>query len=373
MVANFHPIRVGIAGFGYWGAHLARNVAGARGTDLVAIADPHPGRAETAGLQYPHARICSDVSSLAADPQIDSIILATPAGTHAELALEALHRGKHVLVEKPLSLTSNGARAIVEVSNRRGLTLMVGHTFLYAPAVQRLARLVREGTLGTIRHVNSQRLLGRARRDCDVLWDLAAHDISILMHVLGEVPSEVSGIGYQHMSLGRYDTCFAHLRFPSGADASLHVSWVNPYKVRLLTLVGTRQMAIYDDVPLDEKVTVYGAGLDDAERAAGLDDSAESEFSRLDLRHSAGDKFIPGLAPDEPLLAEVEAFASSCCSGATPLASSLFGLTVVLVLEAITESIASGGVRVPVPSAGPEPIAVVDAPLADGFGLELRC
>lgn len=336
---------VGIVGLGYWGSHLARNVVAARGARLAAIAEAEKYPAERAQAEYPQARLHRDLDSLLADEDVGAVIVATPAATHVEFAMKVLQSGRHVLVEKPLALDVAGGRALVDEARTRGLVAMVGHTFLYSPAVQRLAQLVKDGALGQTRYADSRRLLGQARRDCDVLWDLGAHDVSVLMTVLGETPHEVTGDAYRHMSLRQYDTCFAHLFFPSGVDASLHVSWVNPFKVRLLTLVGTRQMAIYDDVPLDQKVTVFGAGLDDAEPRPPIADD-DSPFANMDLKTTAGDRFIPGLSSEEPLLREVEDFVAACAGGRAPLATAQFGLDVVLVLEAISGSIARGGVRV---------------------------
>lgn len=339
-------VGVGIVGYGYWGVNLARNVVAARGVELVGIADPRAWRRDRAQEDHPAVPRYESVELLLDQPEVEAVMLATPASTHTALGLQVMAAGRHVLIEKPLALDTSSAAALVDEAESKGLALMVGHTFLYAPAVERLRKMVSGGMLGQLRYADARRHLGQARSDCDVLWDLGAHDVSILLSVLGERPSQVSGRGYSHMSIGRYDTCFAHLLFPSGVDASLNLSWVNPFKVRLLTLVGTTQMAIYDDVPLNQKVTVYGAGLDDAERLVLAEREGEIEdgpFAHLDLRTSAGDLFIPGLSATEPLAREVEDFGRACATGSRPLADGHLGLEVVRVLEAISTSMASDG------------------------------
>ena len=336
--------RVGLVGFGYWGNNLARNVVAARGLDLVAIADGDAGRLDRARDDYPGVDLLSDLGAVLARDDIEAVIIATPAATHVEMACQALATGRHILVEKPAALDVAGATRIADEADRCGRVAMVGHTFLYSPAVERLKDLVAAGDLGELRYIDSRRLLGQARADCNVLWDLGAHDVSILLEVLGEMPARVMGRMYAHMSIGQQDTCYANLEWPSGVDASLQLSWVNPQKVRHLTLVGTRRMAIYDDVPLSQKVTVHGAGLDDAEAVltgAVADDA--SPFGRMDLRTSAGDVFIPGLSAEEPLLREVSDLAAACAGRSVPRASARFGLKVVAVLEAIARSAAEGG------------------------------
>jgi len=339
-------VGVGVVGYGYWGINLARNVVAARGVELVGIADPRAWRRERASEDHPAVPRFESLDQMLEQPEVGAVLLSTPASTHAELGLQVMAAGRHVLIEKPLALDTRAAASLVAEAERRQLVLMVGHTFLYAPAVERLRQMVSGGMLGQVRYADARRHLGQARSDCDVLWDLGAHDVSILLSVLGERPSEVSGRGYAHMSIDRYDTCFAHVLFPSGVDASMSLSWVNPFKVRLLTLVGTTQMAIYDDVPLNQKVTVYGAGLDDAERLVVAEREGEIEdgpFAHLDLRTSAGDLFIPGLSASEPLLREVEDFGRACATGSRPVADGQLGLAVVEVLEAISTSMASGG------------------------------
>lgn len=344
---------IGLVGFGYWGANLARNVTEARGLDLRAVADRRPWRLERVAEDYPQVEVFADVERMLDVAGIDAVIVATPAASHVALGLQVLESGRHVLIEKPLSLDVEGGSRLVAEAERRRRVAMVGHTFVYSPAVERLRQLIGSGVLGSVRFAESRRLLGQARVDCDVLWDLGAHDVSILLRVFGEEPAEVRALGHRHMTTAHADTCYVNLRFSSGMDANLHLSWVNPFKVRLLTLVGSKQMAVFDDVPLDQKVTVYGAGIDDAEALLAAEAAGEPEetlpFARLDVRTSAGDKFIPGLAATEPLLREVEDFSRACATGEEPVSSARFGLDVVRILTSVEESMRRNGAAVEVP------------------------
>lgn len=332
---------VALVGFGYWGRNLSRCVAADSGLELVVVADARPDRLEQAEADYPGVRACRTVDEALSMREVGALVIATPADTHAALACAALASGRHVLVEKPLALTPPDAARIVEEARARRLVAMTGHTFLYSPAVERARELVTTGAFGNLRYADCKRLLGQARTDCSVLWDLGAHDVSILLHLLGELPIRVSGRLYSHMSIDHADTCYANLEWSSGFDASLHVSWVNPIKVRHLTLVGTRRMGVYDDVPLNQKLTVHGAGLDEAEATlTGVLPDDVSPFGRMDLRTSAGDIFIPGLAATEPLSREVNDFSRACAGLTEPVASAEFGLKVVTVLEAIERAAA---------------------------------
>ncbi|HYA67090.1 MAG TPA: Gfo/Idh/MocA family oxidoreductase, partial [Acidimicrobiales bacterium] len=278
--------------------------------------------------------------------EVDAVVLATPASTHARLGLAVLDAGCHLFVEKPLALDTVTAQEVVAEAARRGLVMMVGHTFLYSPAVIRLGELMRGGSLGEVRYIHAQRLLGQVRLDCNVLWDLGAHDVSIIMHLLGERPVEVVGRGYCHMGTGTEDAVLATMLFESGVDASIHVGWVNPFKVRLLTAVGTQRMAVYDDVALDPKVRIFDAGLDQADPIRASDD--ESSFSQMGRRVRAGDIYTPSLSSVEPLRQEMEDFGQACAIGHAPVSNAALGLDVVRVLEAIDTSMAEGSAPIAV-------------------------
>jgi predicted dehydrogenase len=332
--------RVGVIGYGYWGVYLVRNVIATPLLELAAIAEPDPGAQAHAEAEHPSVPVYDSPEEMLVCDDIDAVMLATPASTHGALGMQAIQKGCHLFVEKPLTLNREASARLVTEAERRGLVLMVGHTFLYSPAVIYLRRMIEAGEFGKLRYLHSQRLLGQPRLDCGVLWDLASHDVSIILHLLGERPVEVAGRGFSHLRNDNEDTCFANLLFPSRIDASIHVSWVNPTKVRLLNAVGTERMAIYDDVPIDSKVIVHDAGLDQADPTI-LDKSLI--FAEVSRRTKAGESRVPNLPTTEPLLAEVEEFARACTTGEEPLTSGRFGLEVVTVLEALQTSIGKCG------------------------------
>jgi predicted dehydrogenase len=340
------PLRVGLAGYGYWGERLARNIAAMEELELLAIADPIQDHLLSARIAHPSTTLVSALEDLENYDELDAVVLATPASTHGELGLQALESGKHLLVEKPLALDVISAQRIVDAASSRNLTVMVGHTFLYSPAVRLLRKLVDDGSFGELKQIECRRLLGQVRSDCDVIWDLAPHDVSILLYLLEEIPRTVSAWSSAHYAQDVGDSATAILTFPSGIDAQITVGWVYPQKVRLITLVGEQQMVIYDDVPIDKKVTVFSAGFDDAAPPHLLTERASDIFSELDRKNSAGNAFIPVLGTIEPLRAELEDFATACREGETPLSSASFGLNVVRVLEAIAMSTANGGAQI---------------------------
>jgi predicted dehydrogenase len=342
MDAHLGAIRIGIVGYGYWGSRIARNVSSSLSVDLVAIADPAPSAREQAHRQHPTVATFASFDQLLRVGEIDAIVLAAPASYHARYGLAVLRSDRHLLVEKPLALDLASASHLVKEAEKRCLVLMAGHTFLYAPAVIQLRQLIAEGSLGRIKSLHSQRLLGQARNDCDAVWDLAPHDVSLVLHLCAELPDEVTARGFAHTRRDLIDTCFANMTFPSGAAASIHVSWVNPYKVRLLTLICAEGMAVFDDVPIDEKLTIYNSGLNSLTSPA----EASSRFERFDLTTRMSDAHIPKLPTVEPLTNELEDFGKACAGGQAPVANGRFSLNVVAVLETISAAIRSPGIPV---------------------------
>lgn len=342
-------IGVALVGYGYWGPNLARNAQAARGMKLVAIADGDATRRSAAEQLYPGVAILDGLAAVLSRDDVDAVILATPAATHADLAQTVLTSGRHVFVEKPLATTVEGAKAIVEAADAVARVAMVGHTFLYSPPVHWLKRSVDAGELGQLQYLYSQRLnLGRIRSDCNALWNFAPHDLSIMLFLLGETPHEVSSTGFSFLQEGIDDVSFATLRFPSGVGASLHLSWIDPRKTRLMTVVGDRKMAVYDDVSNDQKIWLYDAG---ATRPVGTDDMGLGRFesmSEFQWKTRAGDVVIPKIEMREPLLNEMEAFADACTTGVEVPTDAVHGLEVVKVLCAIDESARNGGSTVAV-------------------------
>jgi predicted dehydrogenase len=333
------PIGVALVGYGYWGANLARNIGAADNLRLVGVADTLPVQRELAARANPGIVTWDSLTAALDEPEVQAVVIAAPAALHADLAREVLGAGRHVMVEKPLAMTAAHAEEIVALAASSNLVAMVGHTFLYAPAVVRLKEYVDSGELGAVQYLYSQRLsLGRIRRDCSALWNFAPHDVSILVHLLGELPSEVSATSLTMIGPEQADVFFAHLTFPSGVGAHLHVSWIDPRKQRLVTVVGDRKMAVYDDVSVDQKLTIVDAGV-----ARQGDLGEYQSLGDFQWRTRAGDLLVPHIQMTEPLRLEMEAFGTACATGEAPVTSARHGADVVAVLEAIDRSAQAGG------------------------------
>jgi predicted dehydrogenase len=330
--------KLAVVGVGAWGVNHVRAFARLRGAEVVAICDPSPEARARAQALAPRARAEARFADVLAAADVEAVVLATPAVTHAPLALEALAAGKHVFVEKPLALTSADAAAVVAAAERAGRVLLVGHLMLYHPAVERLRRMVAEGELGTLHYLYAQRVnLGRLRRDENALWSLAPHDVSIILALLGAVPATVSARGGSYLQPGIEDVVFTTLRFASGVLASIHLSWLDPRKERRLTLVGSKKMVELDDVHPVEKLRIYDKGYD---RPPAFTEYAEY----LSIRN--GDIHIPQLSMAEPLEVECRHFLDCVEHGRTPLTDGASALAVVRVLEAAQRSLRADGAPV---------------------------
>jgi predicted dehydrogenase len=327
-------VGVALVGFGYWGANLARNIRAVRGLRLVGIADPDRAQREAAVETFEDITTWPSLDDALADDAVEAVVIASPAGFHGELARRALEAGRHVMVEKPLATEPDEAELIVKLAGEHDLIAMVGHTFLYSPPVQRLKTYIDDGALGDVQYLYSQRLsLGRIRRDCNALWNFAPHDVAIMLHLLDERPTAVSATSMTMIDPQVPDVFFARLEFPSGIGAHLHVSWIDPRKTRLMTIVGDRQMAIYNDVSVDQKVWLVDAGV-------AVEDGFGEYQSMGDFqwRTRAGDIVIPKIDGAEPLRNEMAAFAEACATGTPPLSDARHGADVVAILAAIDES-----------------------------------
>lgn len=333
-VDSGRSVGVALLGYGYWGANLARNIAAAPSLELVGVADPVDLQREAAAIAHPGVALWSSLGDALADERVRAVVIAAPAGMHARLAREALDAGRHVMVEKPLATERADAEALVVQADRAGLVAMVGHTFLYSPPVLRLRESIISGDLGKIQYLYSQRLsLGRIRRDCNALWNFAPHDVSIMLFLLGERPVEVSATSMTMIDPAIPDVFFARLQFPSGIGSHLHVSWIDPRKTRLMTVVGDEKMAIYNDVSVDQKLWIVDAGV------ARSDDFGEFQsLGDFQWRTRAGDILIPKINMTEPLRNEMEAFGRACITGEAPLTDARHGADVVAILAAIDES-----------------------------------
>jgi predicted dehydrogenase len=331
------PITVACAGAGYWGKNLVRVFHDLPGVRLKAVCDPSPAVRQALGRQYPGLRLEEELQAVLADPEVEAVVLAVPAVRHYEAARQALEAGKQVYVEKPLAMSSAEAGELVELAAAKNRVLMVGHLLMYHPAVEFLAELVRRGELGEIYYLYAQRVnLGIVRRDENALWSLAPHDVSMILHLVGQEPATVSARGACYLQRGIEDVVFVNLQFPAGAMAQIQVSWLDPHKVRRLTIVGSEKMALFDDAESAEKVRIY-------DKAAQRRDY-ESYGEAITLRF--GDVVIPHLDMAEPLKLECQHFADCVREHREPRSGGREGLRVVRVLEAAQRSLALRGAPV---------------------------
>ena len=330
-----NPLRVAVIGAGYWGPNLIRNLNEAPGAEPVAVADLSQERLDGIHKRFPAVRLTTDHNTLFDDKDIDAVAIATPVSTHRPLVEQALAAGKHVFVEKPLAATSADAEAMVRAAEKAGRTLMVGHTFVYNPAVVAVRNLIEKGELGRVNYVDSQRVnLGLHQFDINVLWDLGPHDVSISLYWLAEEPEWVQCIGACYVQPDIEDVVFLTMGFPSGALAHAHLSWLAPSKLRTMTVIGSKKMAVYDDVHPQERVKVYDFGVE----------SLDGEELRRSYR--AGDIHSPRVPITEALQLEMLHFIDCVRTGKKPRSDGEAGLRVVRVLEAGMRSLRSGGARV---------------------------
>jgi predicted dehydrogenase len=322
------PLRIGVAGLGYWGPNLARNFASLAGAELAWCCDPsEQARARTAA-QFPAARFTGELEDLLSDASLDAIALATPVATHAQLAVSVLEAGKHCFVEKPLAQSVADAERVLAAARSGERILMAGHLLEYHPGISKLKQLTDSGELGEIYYIYGNRLnLGKLRADENALWSLGAHDVSVLLYLASEEPSEVVAHGQSYVRDGIEDVVFCFLRFPSGLSAHLHLSWLDPHKERRFTVVGSRRMATFDDMALERKLTVYDKGFDEDARGYG------------EYITRSGDAFSPRIPNDEPLRVECEHCLDCLRSGAQPRSDGTSGLRVVRVLEELQRSL----------------------------------
>ena len=328
-------IRVGIVGAGYWGPNLIRNFFELPGTALVAVADLREERLAYVQCRYPGVETTQDYWDFFSMP-LDAVVVATPPATHFPIARACLERNLHVLVEKPLTLSCEDALTLIKIAEERGLTLMVGHTFEYNTAVRALKDLIDSGELGTIQYVDAVRVnLGLFQQDLDVVWDLAPHDISILLYLLEAEPVLVSAQGADCIFQGKHDIAYLNLEFANKVLAHVRISWLDPCKVRRITVVGSKKMVVYDDVENLEKIRIYDKGVE----APPYTDT----YGDFQCSYRYGDVVIPNIRFVEPLRAECQHFTKCIADGSRPQSCGWTGLKVVRVLEAAERSLYYGG------------------------------
>jgi predicted dehydrogenase len=324
---------------GYWGPNLARNLATLESCELAWCCDLDDDKRSHWESAFPQARFTPDFDDLLMDPDLSAIVIATPGSTHAALAQRVLEAGKNCFVEKPLAHDTESAEGLVRLANERGLVLMVGHLLCYHPGVRQLADLIARGELGQVRYVHAQRLnLGKLRADENALWSLGAHDVSVLLELAGGEPIEVSARGEAFMRKGVEDVVFAHVRFDTGLVSHLHLSWLDPHKVRRITVVGSERMATLDDMALERKLSIWDNSF------ASLSDTYGEYITRSGPVHS------PMVLNTEPLRLECAHFVECLRTGERPHTDGAAGVRVVTVLEALQSSLEAGGAPVSVPA-----------------------
>lgn len=334
------PIKVAHCGLGKWGPNLLRNLGQNPKCEVVALCDLDKARLAEFGKQHPNALSIQSVEEIAANDSIQAAVLATPAGLHATQVRLLLEAGKDVLVEKPLAMGLDEAAELVSLAKERGSVLMVGHTFLFNPAVRRVKEEISKGALGDLQLVLAQRLsLGRIREDCNALWNLAPHDVSILLYWLGQMPLSVSARGIAFRERHRQeDFALCVLEFPNRVTASIQVSWLNPVKIRQMTIVGSERMLLYDDVNREQPLTLYHQRVEEVPKPG-----TEGSFEGYQLQVQPGREEALDVEDTEPLRAEVDHFLDCIRTRETPIGSGHEALRIMSVLDACDRSLKNGG------------------------------
>ncbi len=325
-----------VIGCGYWGPNLVRNFRSLPGVRVGVICDKSRERLDHMGKLYPEVEKSTDFARIIQDATIGSVAIATPVSTHHALASACLQAGKHVFVEKPLAVTSAQCSEMIELAEAGSLTLMVGHTFVYTTTVRKIKEIVDSGEIGDLMYISCRRLnLGLFQKDINAAWDLAPHDISIILFIMGKEPVSVNCQGKAHVSPGIEDITNISLSFQNGGFATIQSSWIDPRKVREITIVGTKKMIVYDDTEPLEKVKIYDKRV---EAPPHYDTFGDFQYS-----YHYGDVLSPFIRQEEPLRAECQHFIDCIDKGNRPDSSGHEGLAVVRILEAATESLRSGG------------------------------
>lgn len=337
------PLRVAIIGYGYWGPNLARNFAANETSTLVTICDLSPARLAAAHATHPWARVSPDPQEVFSDPDIDAVVIATPPETHRQLAIAAIERGKHVLVEKPLATTVEDAQAMIAAARQHDRKLLVDHTFLFTGAVRRMKEYVAAGDLGDLYYFDSTRInLGLFQSQTNVIWDLAPHDISILLHLIDAPVRSVSAVGASHVQTTVENIAYLTLQFDGPLLAHCHVNWLAPVKIRKTIIGGSRRMLVFDDMEPSEKLKLYDSG---AHLAASNEDAY-----RTFVEYRTGDVLVPKLDKSEALAAECSHVIEVFRGKETAISGAELGLKVVRVLDAAERSLRAGGVPTTVSS-----------------------
>lgn len=332
-------INVGVVGCGYWGPNLIRNFRQLPNCKLSLMCDASRERLAYLKSLYPEVDGHTDYSQALNAPGLDAMVIATPVRFHHKMAKASLLAGKHTFIEKPMAASSDECHELVELAEEKGLVLMIGHTFLYSPAVRKMKEIIDRGDIGDVRYISSRRLnLGLFQKDINVAWDLAPHDISIILHLLGDTPDSVNCRGDAHVTPGIEDVTNMCLSFKNHRSALIQSSWLDPRKVREMTVVGSKRMIVYDDVAPLEKLRIYDMRV---EVPPHYDTFAEFQYS-----YHYGDMYVPYLKQEEPLKVECQHFLECIAHGRKPLTDGRGGLELVRILEAASTSLKNHGAPV---------------------------
>jgi predicted dehydrogenase len=327
-------LRMGVIGYGYWGPNIVRNIRSIDNAELVAVCDKSPAALRRAAKGYPGVHLTTDFAEVLRSPEIDAVAVITPVWTHYELAKSALENGKHVFVEKPFTSTPWQAEELIELADRKGLKIMVDHTFLFSGAVRKIRDIVDAGTLGPLYYFDSTRVnLGLFQHDVSVVWDLAPHDLSIMDHVIREEPEAVVATGGNHLN-GQADMAFITIYFPRNIVAHINVNWLSPVKVRTTLIGGKDKMLVWNDLEADEKIKVYDKGVQMT--------SGEGIYDVL-VSYRTGDVWAPKCDQTEALKTELQYFTDCVLNNRVPMNDGVAGLRVVKLLDAADQSLRDRG------------------------------
>jgi len=329
-------IKVGVVGCGYWGPNLIRNFKSLPNCNLKMMCDLSEVRLKHLKTLYPGVKVETDFSHMLNGAGLDAVVVATAVRLHFSMAKASLLAGKHTMIEKPMAMSSAECEELVDIARKKGLVLMVSHTFLYSPAVRKIKEIVDSGDLGDIRYISARRLnLGLFQKDINVAWDLAPHDISIILHIMGELPVSVNCRGSAHVTPGVEDVTNMSLAFRKNRSAIIQNSWIDPRKIREMTIVGSKRMIVYDDVAQQEKIRIYDMRVD---RPPHYDTFAEFHYA-----YHYGDMYAPYIKQEEPLRTECQHFLECIRESKVPLTCGTKGLELVRILEASSASLKQGG------------------------------
>ena len=331
-------INMAVVGCGYWGPNLIRNFNQIPQCNMKICCDTDEKKIDRIASIYPDIAVTKDLNDILDNEAIDAVAIATPVYTHSDIGIKCLEKNKHVLIEKPLASSVDQCLQLINLADKKNRTLMVGHTFEYTAATNKIKEIVESDELGEIYYISCVRVnLGLFQPDINVIWDLAPHDISIILYMLGQTPSHVSAQGKAHFTENIEDVAVTSMHFPDGPIAFIHNSWLDPDKIRKITVVGSKKMLVYDDINVNEKIRIYDKGV---EVPPYYDTYAEFQFS-----YRYGDIYIPKLNEYEPLRNECEHFLECISEDKTPRSDGKSGLHVISILEAANQSLKNNGIQ----------------------------